>query len=277
MVMADLDGDLRQALVRRALPVAEFELRALHSAKLRRVAICEWSSRDRAVITRERLMLGALVLEDRRWSAAPAEKVAAALIAGIRELGLDVLPWTDTARRFVGRVSWLRENGAPDLPDFAPGTLADTLEEWLGDDLDGITRLEGLSGIDLRSALQRRLDHPARQRLDRLAPATWIAPTGTSLAVDYAGDSPSVSVRLQEMFGLARHPTIGPDHVPLVIELLSPAGRPVQTTADIPGFWSNTYADVRRDLRGRYPRHAWPEDPAAAVPTRRAKPRGKAG
>ncbi|MCB1403636.1 MAG: ATP-dependent helicase HrpB, partial [Rhodobacteraceae bacterium] len=112
---------------------------------------------------------------------------------------------------------------------------------------------------------------------DRLAPASWSAPTGTALAIDYSGAAPSVSVRLQELFGLGSHPAIGPDRVPLLVELLSPAGRPVQMTTDIPGFWTNTYAEVRRDLRGRYPRHPWPENPAEAAPTRRAKPRGRAG
>ena len=136
-----------------------------------------------------------------------------------------------------------------------------------------MTRAADLARLDLMAALEARLDHPARQRLDRLAPAAIAAPTGTTLPVDYSGPAPMVSVRLQEMFGLTRHPTLGATAVPLVIELLSPAQRPVQTTADLPGFWATSYADVRRDLRGRYPRHPWPENPAAATPTRRAKPR----
>ena len=277
MVMADLDGDRREARVRRALPVAESDLRALHSESLRQVSFCEWSVRERAVIARERLMLGALVLEDLPWTSAPPEEVVAAMIAGIRALGLDALPWTDAARRFVARVSWARDRGAADLPDCSSQALADTLEQWLAEDLAGITRAEGLAGLDLVAALRRRLDHADRQRLDRLAPASWSAPTGTALAIDYSGAAPSVSVRLQELFGLGSHPAIGPDRVPLLVELLSPAGRPVQMTTDIPGFWTNTYAEVRRDLRGRYPRHPWPENPAEAAPTRRAKPRGRAG
>jgi ATP-dependent helicase HrpB len=138
-----------------------------------------------------------------------------------------------------------------------------------------VSRAEHLARVDLGAALEARLDRPARARLDRLAPDAILAPTGTRLPVDYAGAAPSVSVRLQEMFGLTRHPTIWPDAAPLVIELLSPARRAVQTTADLPGFWANSYAEVRRELRGRYPRHPWPEDPAAAPPTRRAKPRGR--
>ena len=124
--------------------------------------------------------------------------------------------------------------------------------------------------IDLMAALEARLDHAARADLDRLAPAAVTAPTGTRLPVDYSGGQPKVSVRLQEMFGTVRHPTAGAQ-VPLLVELLSPAGRPLQTTADLPGFWASSYGDVRREMRGRYPRHPWPEDPAAAAPTRRTK------
>jgi ATP-dependent helicase HrpB len=236
------------------------------------VRICEWSRRERTVLARERLMLGALALEDRRW-AAPPERVAAALLAGVRELGLEALPWTDAARRFAGRVEWLRANGAPELPDFSPEGLAAGLEGWLAPWVGGMTRAADLAGLGLGAALKARLDREERRRLDRLAPAAIEAPTGTRLPVDYSGPSPTISVRLQEMFGVTRHPTLG-SGVPLVVELLSPARRPVQTTADLPGFWASSYADVRRDLRGRYPKHPWPEDPAAAAPTRRAKPRG---
>jgi ATP-dependent helicase HrpB len=274
IVAADLDGDPREALVRRALPLPESDLRALHAGRLRRVTLCEWSRRDRAVVARERLMLDALVLEDHPWVPPPAD-VAAALAAGIRDLGLDVLPWTPAARRFAARVAWLRANGAPELPDFSPEGLEATLEDWLGPHLAGMTRASDLGRLDLLGALEARLGRPARERLDRLAPAAIEAPTGTRLAIDYSGASPMVSVRLQEMFGVTRHPTVGRG-VPLVIELLSPAQRPVQTTADLPGFWASSYADVRRDLRGRYPKHPWPEDPAAAPPTRRAKPNRRA-
>ncbi|WP_299131437.1 ATP-dependent helicase HrpB [uncultured Amaricoccus sp.] len=273
LVAADLDGDPREARVRRALAVAETEIRALHAGRLTREEICAWSRRDRAVVARRRLSFGALVLEDRPWPDAPPDRVAAALGEGVRQLGLDALPWTPAARRLAARVEWLRARGV-DLPDFSGAGLLATIETWLTPWLAGMTRAEDLAALDLRAALEARLDRAARAMLDRLAPAEILAPTGTRLAVDYSGAAPSVSVRLQEMFGLTRHPTLGPDAVPLVIELLSPGQHPVQTTSDLPGFWARSYADVRRDLRGRYPRHPWPEDPAAAEPTRRAKPRG---
>lgn len=273
LVAADLDGDPREARVRRALAVAETEIRALHAGRLTREEICAWSRRDRAVVARRRLSFGALVLEDRPWPDAPPRRVAAALGEGVRQLGLDALPWTPAARRLAARVEWLRARGV-DLPDFSGAGLLATIETWLAPWLAGMTRAEDLAALDLRAALEARLDRAARAMLDRLAPAEILAPTGTRLAVDYSGAAPSVSVRLQEMFGLTRHPTLGPDAVPLVIELLSPGQHPVQTTSDLPGFWARSYADVRRDLRGRYPRHPWPEDPAAAEPTRRAKPRG---
>jgi ATP-dependent helicase HrpB len=273
LVAADLDGDPREALIRLALPVTESEIRDLHADRLARVRTCEWSRRDRAVRARERLMLGALALEDRPWRDAPADAVAAALIEGIRDLGPDCLPWSRPARLFAARVEWLRAQGE-DLPDCSQDGLMASLGDWLAPHLAGMTRADDLSRLDLVAALRARLDWPALQRLDRLAPEAITAPTGTRLPIDYSGAQPSVAVRLQEMFGLTDHPAIGPARVPVVLELLSPAQRPVQTTADLPGFWANSYADVRRDLRGRYPRHPWPEDPAAAEPTRRAKPRG---
>lgn len=272
IVAADLDGDPREAVIRLAAPVAESDVRALHAARLHRETTCVWSRRDRAVQARERLTLGAVALEERPW-AAPADALAAAAIEGLRDLGPEALPWTPALRRLAARVEWLRAQGEP-LPDFSDAGLAAAFEDWLAAFLDGVTRAEQFGRIPLGPALDARLGREARLRLDRLAPPEIVAPTGTRLAVDYGGAAPSVSVRLQEMFGLTTHPTVGPARTALVLELLSPAQRPVQTTADLPGFWASSYADVRRDLRGRYPRHPWPEDPAAAEPTRRAKPRG---
>ncbi|HLS58445.1 MAG TPA: ATP-dependent helicase HrpB [Paracoccaceae bacterium] len=273
LVAADLDGDPREALIRRALPVTEADLRVLHGERLGIVRSAEWSRRDRVVRARERLMLGAVAIEDWAWRDAPADVLVAAMVEGVRDLGLDALPWSAEARRYRLRVEWLRARGAslPDLSD--EGLLAD-LEEWLGPYLAGCTGAAELARIDLMAALRARLSHEEQRLVDRLAPVAVTAPTGTRLPVEY-GEQPSVSVRLQELFGLTEHPTVGPERTPLLLHLLSPAGRPVQTTADLPGFWASSYRDVRRDMRGRYPRHPWPEDPTAAEPTRRAKPRGR--
>jgi ATP-dependent helicase HrpB len=226
------------------------------------------------VLSRERLSLGAIAIEDQPWRDAPSEAVAAAFADGVRDLGLDALAWTPATRRLAARVEWLRSHGAPELPDFSEAALLADLGGWLGPWLAGMSRASDLARVDLAAALDARLGRDGRQRLDRLAPVAIEAPTGTRLAIDYGAAAPTVSVRLQEMFGVDRHPTVGDDAVPLVVELLSPAGRPVQTTADLPGFWRTSYAEVRRALRGRYPKHPWPEDPMAAEPTRRAKPRG---
>ncbi len=275
IVAADLDGDPREARIRRAACVAEAELRALHGDRFARERVCEWSRRDAAVVARERLMLGALALEDRPWADAPPEAAAAALMDGVRDLGLETLPWTDAARRFVSRITWLRAQGATDLPDASDAVLLDDLETWLAPYAARMSRAADLRRIDLAAALAARLDHAAARRLDVEAPALIIAPTGTRLPIDYSNDAPTAAVRLQEMFGVTAHPVVGPSATPVTLALLSPAGRPVQTTADLPGFWAGGYAEVRREMRGRYPKHPWPEDPVAAPPTRRAKPRGR--
>ncbi len=218
-------------------------------------------------------MLGALALEDRPWTDAPPDARDAAALDGLRDLGLDALAWTPALRRLAGRVEWLRAQGE-DLPDLSDAGLLADLEAWLAPFLGGATRADQFGRIDLGAALDARLGHDGRRRLDALAPAAITAPTGTRLPVDYSGAAPSISVRLQEMFGTGTHPTVGPRRVPLAVELLSPAQRPVQVTSDLPGFWTGSYPEVRREMRGRYPRHPWPEDPTAAQPTRRAKPRG---
>jgi ATP-dependent helicase HrpB len=272
LVAADLDGDPREAAIRRALPVAESDLRALHGDRLERRRVVEWSPRDRAVAVRERLMLGAIALEDRPWRDAPPEVVAAALAEGVRSLGIDALPWTPAARRLQARLEWLRGRGAA-VPPSSDSALLESLEPWLAPFLVGMRRLEEVARVDLAAALSARLDHEAARTLAREAPATLTAPTGTRLPIDYASGQPAVSVRLQELFGMTVHPSVGPERTPLLLHLLSPAGRPVQSTSDLPGFWKASYAEVRRALRGRYPRHPWPEDPASAEPTRRAAPR----
>ncbi|WP_212525092.1 ATP-dependent helicase HrpB [Actibacterium sp. MT2.3-13A] len=270
IVALDLDGDAREAKVRLAAPITESELRGLYAEQIAWHDICEWSRRERRVITRRREMFGALILDDRIWKDAPPEAVARAMLDGVRELGL---PWSDAARRLQARVELLRAEGS-DLPDFSDGGLMARLEDWLLPHLSGVKTAEALKRLDLTDALRAALSWEEQQLLDRLAPAHFTTPMGRKVPIDYSGEAPGITVRLQEMFGVTEHPAIGPRRLPLRITLLSPAQRPVQTTMDLPGFWASSYADVRKDMRGRYPRHPWPEDPTVAEPTLRAKRRG---
>jgi ATP-dependent helicase HrpB len=151
-------------------------------------------------------------------------------------------------------------------------TLLDTAEDWLLPHLDGVRSAEDWKRFDLLPALRAMLDWDQMQRLDKAAPAHFTTPLGRNIPIDYAGEAPAITLRLQEMFGVTQHPMVG--HTPLRVTLLSPGQKPVQVTQDIVGFWATSYADVRRDMRGRYPRHPWPEDPTQADPTLRAKPRG---
>ena len=182
--------------------------------------------------------------------------------------------WTKALTQWRDRVMFLRRSEGDEWPDLSDAALAADVD-WLVPALAGKTALSQLAPDDLHAALTELLPWPLRRRLDAEAPTHFEAPTGTNAAIDYEAEAgPTISIRLQELFGLAAHPTIAGGRIPLVIELLSPAHRPVQVTRDLPGFWRGSYAAVRSDMRGRYPRHPWPDDPLAAAPTRRAKPRG---
>jgi ATP-dependent helicase HrpB len=267
LVAADLDGDLREARIRLAAPITLSEIEGLFADAIREVEVCEWSRRDRAVRARRR-MLGALALEDRIWKGAPEATVTAAMLEGVRDLGLQALDWTPAAARLRARGVWARAEGA-DLPDWSDDGLLATLEVWLAPALRAVKSAAALKQVDVAAALRGSLDWEAAQALDRLAPAAFVTPAGGKAPVDYGRAQPAASVRLQEMFGLDVHPTIGPKRTPLLLDLLSPAGRPVQSTADLPGFWRSSYSDVRKDMRGRYPKHDWPEAPQDATPSSR--------
>lgn len=274
IVAADLDGDQREARLRLAAPVSEADLRHWFAQDLQETPFCAWSKRARMVVARQQVKLGAIALEDRRWPTPPETAIAAAILEGVREMGLSCLNWSRPAQLLRARVEWVRHRGT-DLPAMDDAHLLTELETWLAPYVGACRTRADLAKLDLLAPLTARLGWDDTQRLNALAPASITAPTGTRLPVDYSVEPPMVSVRLQEMFGLTTHPTVGPDNLPLTIELLSPARRPVQTTADLPRFWASSYADVRKDMRGRYPRHPWPEDPAIAPPTRRVKPKGQ--
>lgn len=265
IVATDLDGDPREAKVRQAARISEAELRAVFADQIQWQDVCIWSRRENRVLTRQQECFGALVLEDRNWPDAPPEAVALAMLDGVRQLGL--LPST-AAQRFLSRATLMGDG----FPDFSEAHLLETLEEWLLPHLTGVRSAGDWKGFDLLPALRGRLDWDQTQALDRAAPAHFETPLGRKVPIDYSGAQPQISLRLQEVFGVTRHPQIAGQ--PLQITLLSPAQRPVQVTTDLPGFWVSSYLDVRKDMRGRYPRHPWPEDPTVADPTLRAKPRG---
>jgi ATP-dependent helicase HrpB len=214
------------------------------------------------------------VLGERPVSILADETSAKLLAEGIVNLGIDRLPWTAALKQWRDRVMFLRASEGADWPDLSDAALATSAEQWLAPALAGKTGQAEFSPDDFAAALGELLPWPLRRRLDAEAPIYFEAPTGTRAPIDYASEGgPKIAIRVQELFGLDRHPAIANGKVPLAIELLSPAHRPVQTTRDLPGFWRGSYAAVRTEMRGRYPKHPWPEDPIAAAPTRRAKPR----
>ncbi|MFN5525666.1 ATP-dependent helicase HrpB, partial [Bradyrhizobium sp.] len=233
---------------------------------------------DRDAMTlraRRRRKLHAITLADAPVALTPSEETAHIFADGICAAGLDRLPWSKAAKQWRDRVMFLRKAEGDSWPDLSDTGLIERRDDWLVPLLANKISLKDISPGDVSDAVMALLPWDLRARLDREAPTHFEAPTGTMLAIDYeAEQGPTIAVRLQELFGLNIHPSIARGAVPLVLELLSPAQRPVQVTRDLPGFWRGSYAAVRSDLRGRYPRHPWPDDPATAQPTRRAKPRG---
>lgn len=270
IVVLDTDGAQPEARVRAALALDPRALQALFADQITEQRLCRWSRRLNRIEARIQDNFGALVLSDRPWPDAPPAARVQAACEGLRDLGL---PWTDAARRFVARVTLLRAQGV-DLPEMSEAAILAQAEEWLAPWLSDIRTGDDLRALDLLPALRAQLDYGQMQMLDRLAPAHYTTPLGHQVAIDYSGDVPEISLRLQELFGVTEHPVIGPARQPLRLVLLSPARRPIQVTMDLPGFWTSSYADVRKDMRGQYPKHPWPEDPRVAEPTLRAKPRG---
>ena len=219
--------------------------------------------------------LGRIVLSETPLERADPDQVRAALVNAVRANGLTVLPWTESARQVRGRVALMRRLDGDVWPNFSDEALLRTLDDWLSPVLEGVSRLAVLNEGALASALLGLLSYEQRRRLDEEAPARFRTPADGDHLIDYAVENgPALDVRLQELFGVAAHPAVARGRAPLLLRLLSPAHRPVQTTRDLPGFWRGSYAAVRAEMKGRYPKHHWPEDPLIAEPTRRAKPRG---
>lgn len=276
LVVADLDAGEREATIRLAAPIARNDLERLFASTIETRERIEWDSREQAVIARRERWLGALCLAEQRLDRPDAVRVNAAVISGIRELGLASLPWSREARALQARMEFARRvepNADPPWPEVSDDALLDRLDEWLAPWLDGITRRDHFARLDLHAALSALLDWNRQQRLNEIAPTHLVVPSGSRIPIDYSGDQPTVAVRLQELFGMRETPTVASGRVPLTLHLLSPAHRPVQVTQDLVSFWSRGYPEVKKELKGRYPKHYWPDDPLTATPTARAKPR----
>jgi ATP-dependent helicase HrpB len=220
----------------------------------------------------ETVRLGRLTVSERLIANPPPKLIEAALLDEVRRDGLEALPLGEGSTGLRERVAFLRA-ADPAWPDLSDEGLLARANVWLAPLLAGKTNLAALKDAALEDALKPLIPWDLQRRLAELAPPRWTAPTGNSFRIDYGGEGgPRVDVRVQELFGLAVHPTVGAG-VALTLALLSPAHRPIQLTKDLPGFWKGSWSDVRKDMRGRYPKHAWPEDPASAAPTARAKPR----
>ncbi|MFZ5756186.1 MAG: ATP-dependent helicase HrpB [Pseudomonadota bacterium] len=272
LVCADLDGEAREARIYLAAPVSRAGIERVLAKEITEQDQTGWDAASESVIAKRRRCLGALVLEEKILPAPSAEQVLAALLAAIRERGLAALPWDDACRQWRARVQLLHGLDAAGWPDLSDAALLATLEDWLAPFLSGMNRLAQLKQLALPAALRSLLPYAQQQRLEELAPERWQVPTGSAIAIDYCAENgPVLAVKLQEMFGATVTPAVAQGRVPLTLHLLSPAQRPVAVTRNLVTFWQQGYPDVRKDLRGRYPKHPWPEDPLAAAPQRGVK------
>jgi ATP-dependent helicase HrpB len=276
IAVAELTGAAASGRILLAAPITQAEIEQ-HFAD--RIETADEISFDRGALAlraRRKKTLHAITLSEAPLALQPSAETARVLADGLIASGLDKLPWSKPLKQWRDRVMFLRAAEGEPWPDLSDDALAAQREKWLVPALYDKTSSKEFSPGELSDALMTLLPWELRARLEREAPTHFEAPTGTMLAIDYeAEQGPTIAVRLQELFGLNTHPSIAKGKIPLVLELLSPAHRPVQVTRDLPGFWRGSYAAVRSDLRGRYPRHPWPEDPASAMPTRRVKPRGR--
>jgi ATP-dependent helicase HrpB len=275
IAVAELTGTAAQGRILLAAPIAQEEIELRFADQIENSEEISFDRGAMALRARRKKSLHAITLSEAPMALSPSAETAKVFAAGLIAAGLDKLPWSKSLKQWRDRVTFLRKAEGENWPDLSDEALAAASESWLVPALYDKISLKELSASDLSDAIMTLLPWDLRARLEREAPTHFEAPTGTMLAIDYeAEQGPTIAVRLQELFGLNTHPSIARGAVPLVLELLSPAQRPVQVTRDLPGFWRGSYAAVRSDLRGRYPRHPWPEDPANAAPTRRVKPRG---
>jgi ATP-dependent RNA helicase HrpB len=275
IAVGELTGTAAQGRILLAASITQADIELRFAGQIENTEEVSFDRAAMALRARRKKTLHAITLSEAPMALAPSAETARIFAAGLIAAGFDKLPWSKSLQQWRDRVTFLRKAEGDSWPDLSDAALAADAENWLVPVLYDKISLKEVSAGDLSDALMGLLPWELRARLEREAPTHFEAPTGTMLAIDYeAEQGPTIAVRLQELFGLNTHPSIAKGAVPLVLELLSPAQRPVQVTRDLPGFWRGSYAAVRSDLRGRYPRHPWPEDPASALPTRRVKPRG---
>jgi ATP-dependent helicase HrpB len=279
IAVAELAGSAAQGRILAAAPITLVEIEARFADRIVTRDDAAFDPASLALRGRKSRRLGAITLAERPVPVSADEETARLLAESIAALGIDRLPWTKPLGQWRDRVMFLRRSKGESWPDLSDAALAASASDWLAPALSGKTALADFTADEFAAALGELVPMfgegaALRRRLDADAPIHFEAPTGSRVPIDYASEGgPKIAIRLQELFGLDRHPAIAGGKVPLLIELLSPAHRPVQTTRDLPGFWRGSYAAVRAEMRGRYPRHPWPDNPIAATPTRRAKPR----
>ena len=275
IVVADLTG---KAASQRILSAARLDAESIETHLAERISKTEdvvFDRDTRSVRARTVRRLGALVLDEQPLRNPSPDAVAGALAEGVRLCGIDALPWSSSGRQLRSRIGWLKRTRGGAWPDVSDGALLDRIDHWFVPFQSGVAAFARINPEGLADGLMSLVPFDLQREIDRLAPKRFSTPAGSSIAIRYDGDEPVLSVRVQELFGLREHPALAGGAVPLVLELLSPAQRPIQKTRDLPGFWAGSWSDVRADMRGRYPKHSWPQDPASAEPTRRAKDRRK--
>ncbi|HET7358772.1 MAG TPA: ATP-dependent helicase C-terminal domain-containing protein, partial [Rhodanobacteraceae bacterium] len=281
LLVAELRDQLRDARILRAAPLDPARLERDWPRRFSEDEQVRWDADTRRIVAVRERRFDRIVLDSRPLATPDRSRFAEALVDAVRQLGLDALPWNDGLRQWRARVRCLRA-WCPELelPDLSDAALLAALDDWLKPALAGKSRLDALTGSELAEALKSPVDWSQRRRIDALTPVRIGVPSGLERPITYGFDAaagepvaPVLAVKLQELFGLAETPRIADGRVPLTLHLLSPGGRPLQVTADLRGFWERTYPEVRKEMKGRYPKHPWPDDPWTATATHRAKPR----
>ena len=275
LVAAELQGSAASARILLAAGASEADILAAAGHRIRESDEIEFDQSVGALRSRRVRRLDAIPLANEPRAVMPGEETARLLARGLAKLGLGRLPWSKAQIQLRDRAGFLRAAGEDEWPDLSDEALAKTAAEWLAPYLAGKTKLSEVGAEVLGAALDALLPWSLKRRLEEEAPTHFEAPTGNRHAIDYeTAGAPSLHIRVQELFGLKQHPSIAGGKLPLTLYLLSPAHRPIQVTRDLPGFWTGSWTAVKAEMKGRYPRHSWPDDPASAAPTSRAKPRG---